>query len=66
MSCDHEILLENKMVVTSSCSVDKAFRESLCFFPNVVKEKQKKCIGLLLKRKDVPGLLPTGFGKSLI
>lgn len=31
-----------------------------------VKEKQKKCIELLLKRKDVLGLLPTGFGKSLI
>lgn len=49
-------------------SVDEAIRESLRLFPNVpaVKEKQKKCIELLLKRKDVLGLLPTGFGKSLI
>ena len=31
------------------------------------KEKQKKCqLNLLLKRKDVLGLLPTRFGKSLI
>ena len=28
------------------------------------KNKERK--ELLLKRKDVPGLLPTGFGKSLI
>ena len=49
-------------------SVDEAIRESLRLFPNVpaVKEKQKKCIEILLKRKDVLGLLPTGFGKSLI
>ena len=49
-------------------SVDEAIRESLRLFPNVpaLKEKQKKCIELLLKRKDVLGLLPTGFGKSLI
>ncbi|XP_068723657.1 uncharacterized protein [Montipora capricornis] len=49
-------------------SVDEAIRESLRLFPNVpdVKEKQKKCIELLLKRKDVLGLLLTGFGKSLI
>ena len=29
MSCDHEMLLDNKMVVMSSCSVDEAIRESL-------------------------------------
>ena len=48
--------------------MDEAIRESLRLFPNVpaLKEKQKKCIELLLKRKDVLGLLPTGFGKSLI
>ena len=48
--------------------MDEAIRESLRLFPNVpaVKEKQKKYIELLLKRKDVLGLLPTGFGKSLI
>ena len=37
-------------------------------FPNVpeIKEKQKKCLNLLLKRKDVLGLLPTRLEKSLI
>ena len=56
------------MAVASSRSVDEAIREALRLFPNVpdVKEKQKKCIDLLLKGKDVLGLLPTGFGKSLI
>ena len=39
--------------------MDEAIRESLRLFRNVpaVKEKQKKCIKLLLKRKDVLGLL---------
>ncbi|CAH3019479.1 unnamed protein product [Porites evermanni] len=31
-----------------------------------VKDEQKKCIAALLHKKDVLGLLPTGFGKSLI
>lgn len=62
------MFLDNKMAVASSRSVDEAIREALRLFPNVpdVKEKQKKCIDLLLKGKDVLGLLPTGFGKSLI
>ena len=30
-----------------------------------IKEKQKKCLNLLLKRKDVLGLLPTRLEKSL-
>ena len=54
-------------------SVDEAIRESLRLFPNVpaVKEKQKKCIELLLKRKDVLGLLPLsrhprGLGSSTL
>ena len=36
-------------------------------FPNVpgIKEKQKKCLNLLLKRKDVLGLLPTRLEESL-
>ena len=48
--------------------MDEAIREAFRLFPNVpaVKEKQRKCIDLLLKRKDVLGLPPTGFGKSLI
>ena len=35
--------------------------------PNVpgIKEKQKKCLNSLLKRKDVLGLLPTRLEKSL-
>ena len=59
----------NKMAVTQSLSFDDArFGDALCLFPNIsdIKEKQKKCLNLLLKRKDVLGLLPTGFGKSLI
>ena len=49
--------------VTLSCSFDDVVREALRLFPNVpkIKEKQKKCLKLLLKTKD-----PTGFGKSLI
>ena len=48
--------------------MDVAIQEALCLFPNApaIKEKQRKCIELLLKRKDVLGLLPTGFGKTLI
>ena len=44
-----------KLADAPSCSVDKAIREVLCLFPNLpdVKEKQKKCIDLLLKSKDV-------------
>jgi len=33
---------------------------------DILKYKQKECIGALLERKDVLGVLPTGFGKSLI
>ena len=53
---------------TKSCSFKDAVRESFCLFPNVpeIKEKQKKCLNLLFKRKDVLGLLPTRLGKSLI
>ena len=51
------------MAVTRSCSFDDAVGEALRLFPNVpeIKEKQKKCLKLLLKRKD-----PSGFGTSLI
>ena len=31
MSCDHEMLLANKMAVASSCSIDEAIRKSLHF-----------------------------------
>ena len=43
-------------------------RGALCLLPNVpeIKEKQKKCLNLSLKRKEVLGLLPVGFGKRLI
>ena len=49
------------MAVTWSCSFDDAVGEALRLFPNVpeIKEKQKKCLNLLLKRKGV-------FGKRLI
>ena len=43
-------------------------KKALRLFPDVleIKIKQMKCLNLLLKRKDVLGLLPTWFGKSLI
>ena len=58
----------NKITVTHSCSFDDAVREAFRLFPNVpeIKEKQKKCLNLLLKRKDDLGLLPTKLEKSLI
>ena len=51
-----------------SCSFDDAVREALHLVPNVseIKEKQKKYLNLLVKRKNILGLLTTGFGKSLI
>ena len=48
---------------------DDFVQEALHLFPNVpeTKEKQKNYLNyFLLKREDVLGLLPTGFGKSLI
>ena len=62
------MLVWNKITVTHSCSFDDAVREAFRLFPNVpeIKEKQKKCLNLLLKRKDVLGLLPTKLEKSLI
>ena len=58
----------NKITAMHSCSFDDAVREAFRLFPNVpeIKEKQKKCLNLLLKRKDVLGLLPSRLGKSLI
>ena len=50
-----------------SCSFDNAVRESFHLVPNVseIKEKEKNYLNLLLKRKDILGLLPSGFGNSL-
>ena len=48
---------------------DDFVQEALRLFPNdpEAKETQKNCLNyLLLKRKDVLGLLLPGFGKSLI
>ena len=59
----------NKITVTHSCSFDDAFRDTFHLFPNfpeIKKKKQKKCLNLLLKRKDILGLLPSRLGKSLI
>ena len=57
------------MAVTQSCFFLTMLSEkALRLLPNVpeITEKQKKSLNLLLKRKDVLGWLPTGFGKSLI
>ena len=53
--------------IMQSCSFDDAVRESFHLVPNVseIKEKEKKYLNLLLKRKDILGLLPSGFGNSL-
>ena len=49
-------------------SLEEAIESALESFPNIdcLKDEQKKCIAALLQKKDVLGLLPTGFGKSLI
>ena len=49
-------------------SLEEAIESALKSFPNIdcLKDEQKKCIAALLQRKDQLGLLPTGFGKSLI
>ena len=57
----------NKITVTHSCSFDSAVRDAFHLFPNVPeikKKQQKKCLNLLLKRKDILGLLPSRLGKS--
>ena len=49
-------------------SFEDATKIALKYFPNVskLKEGQRQCLKDLLKRRDVLGLLPTGYGKSLI
>ena len=57
----------NKITLTHSCSFDDAVRKTFCLFPNVPekKEKQKKCLNIiLLKRKDVLGLLQLAWVKK--
>ena len=46
----------------------KALEGALQFFPDIcLKLEQKLCLkNLVIKRKDVLGVLPTGYGKSLI
>ena len=56
------MFFDNKMAVTSSCSVDEAIQEPFVF-SKCGKEKTKE---LYRFRKGVLGVLPTGFGKSLI
>ena len=48
--------------------MEEAIESALESFPNIdcLKDEQKKCIAALLQKKDVFGLLPTGFGKCLI
>ena len=46
----------------------KALEGALQFFPGIqIKPEQELCLeSLVVKRKDVLGVLPTGYGKSLI
>ena len=52
----------------TALGLEEAIESALESFPNIdcLKDEQKKCISALLQKKDVLGLLPTGFGKSLI
>lgn len=52
----------------ATLSKEEAFASAVDLFPYVddLKNKQKECIKALLEKKDVLGLLLTGFGKSLI
>ena len=52
----------------AALSSEEAIERALESFPNIdcLRDEQKKCIAALLQKKDVLGLLPTGFGKSLI
>ena len=47
---------------------EQAIQASLREFPHIprLKEEQKLCIQSVAKKRDVFGILPTGFGKSLI
>ena len=49
-------------------AMDRLLERSLEKFPNVssLKDEQKEAVRQLLCSKDVIGILPTGFGKSLI
>ena len=52
----------------AALSLEEAIESALESFPNIdcLKDEQKKCIAALLQKKDMLGLLPKGFGKSLI
>ena len=47
---------------------NRALGDSLKDFPRIpwLKEEQKHCLGSMADKKGVFGILPTGFGKSLI
>lgn len=47
---------------------ERALDDSLKDFVHIrqIKEEQKRCLRSLAEKKDVFGILPTGFGKSLI
>lgn len=47
---------------------ERALGDSLQDFPRIpwLKEEQKRCLQSMADKKDVFGILPTGFGKSLI
>ena len=49
-------------------AMDRLLKRSLEKFPNVssLKNEQKEVVRHLLRSKDIVGILPTGFGKSLI
>ena len=55
---DHGDMLKNSETVS--------YAKELLDLPYQLKHEQVTCIEAVLKKKDVKGILPTGYGKSLI
>ena len=60
--------MASSSVQFSNADFEQALQNSLRDFSHIprLKEEQKLCLESVAKRRDVFGILPTGFGKSLI
>ena len=47
---------------------DKALERAMAFFPGIaIKKEQESCLrSLVVDKKDVMAILPTGYGKSMV
>ena len=56
------------LVFMNTKEFKEALEGALKFYPGIeIKDEQKQCLeSLAIDRKDVLGVLPTGYGKSLI